>query len=69
LLLQTGCLWGSATSFTERIDKNNEWIGILLCCICEPSLGRIEMSKEAFYETLAYVSSMRKREQPLYIAD
>jgi hypothetical protein len=39
---------GGDIGITERIDHHNEFIGMLLCCICDPNLKIIEISKSQY---------------------
>jgi hypothetical protein len=52
--IQEGCCYemvvyeGGEIGITERMDHGNEFIGTLLCCVCDPKLESIEISKSQY---------------------
>ncbi len=44
---------------TERMDHDNELIGILLCCICDPEVKILSISEDEYNAILQEVNLRR----------
>lgn len=51
---------GNEIGMISKMDKGNELIGILLCCVCDPNLEIEELSEDEYYSILHKVNNSRQ---------